>query len=72
LLSLLEKLSPNVWINACQIAKQLLRHRVILEEIEAHPLTTLDCQALDVVEDEAREVGVRRGELCLALLTLKL
>ena len=72
MLSLLKEMPSNCWVNASQVAEELLRNWVILEEFKAHALTPLHRQALDVVEDEACKVSVSSRQFCLSLFTLEL
>ena len=67
-----EELSANGGVGTGQITEELFRGGIVLEEIESLSLTSLNCETLDVVEDEAGKIGVGDGKLGLSLFSLKL
>ena len=71
-LALIKELSSNCRINASQVAKELLRNWIVLEEVKAHALAALNSQALDIIEDQAGKVSIGSREFCRTFFCLQL
>jgi len=71
-LALLKELSSNCWVNAGQVAKELLRNWIVLEEVKAHALAALNGQALDIIEDQAGKVSIGSREFSRTFFCLQL